>query len=189
MYVHMYMPIAICYIVTLWNNIVGGELCIDSVDIYQHPNGQVGENKLVIVPDFNFSCNGRITSIRAKVKKTSNSMKFPCFQVWRPSPTDPSIYNKIGEVNMSSTDQVTRNITTINLIDDNIIEFQSGDVIGYYHPPNTHYVVTHIKNKINGYKLHHINQSWNSTVVNITDARLTNKARPLLQFTTGMTLT
>ena len=91
---------------------------------------------------------------------------------------------------MSSTDQVTgKNITTVNLTDDNIIEFQSGDVVGYYHPPNTRYVVTHNKNKTNGYKLHRIDQSWNSTVVNITDAKLANKAQPLLQFTTGMTLT
>ena len=110
---------------------------------------------------------------------------FPCFQVWRLSPTDPSIYNKIGEVNMSSTDQVTGNITNIKLTSNNIIEFQSGDVVGYYHPPKSHYLVTHTKGE---YVLHRFKQSVNSAVVNISDAIPTNGAQPLLQFTVGMIL-
>ena len=87
---------------------------------------------------------------------------------------------------------MTGNITNINLTDNTIIEFQSGDVVGYYHPPNTRYVVTHIKNKsyvTNGYKLYRFNQGSNSAVVNISIANFTNGARPLLQFTIDMTLT
>ena len=125
------------------------------------------------------------------MEKYSNSTKFPSFQVWRPSSVDSPIYNKVDEVNMSLTDQVTNNILYIKLTGNNAIEFQPGDVIGYYHPSNSHYLVTHIKNNtIGGYVLYRFNQSLeNSAEINISRGKITRHARPLLQFTVGMIYT
>ena len=125
------------------------------------------------------------------MEKYSNSTKFPSFQVWRPSSVDSPIYNKVDEVNMSLTDQVTNNILYIKLTGNNAIEFQPGDVIGYYHPSNSHYLVTHIKNNtIGGYVLYRFNKSLeNSAEVNISKGKITRHARLLLQFTVGMTYT
>ena len=179
-------------LVTSCYNFVGKESCIDSVNVHQIPNEKVSTNKLVIVPDFKFICNGRITSIRARVEKNSNSAKFPSFQVWRPSSVDSPIYNKVDEVDMSLTDQVTNNILYIKLTGNNAIEFQSGDVIGYYHPSNSRYLVTHIKNNtIGGYVLYRFNVEplENSAEINISRGKVTRYARPLLQFTVGMIYT
>ena len=44
-----------------------GEFCIDSVDIQQEPNNCFGRERLAIIPHLNFGCNGRVTSIRARV--------------------------------------------------------------------------------------------------------------------------
>ena len=175
-------------LVTLWYNFVGKESCIDSVNIHQIHDGQVGKNRLVIVPDFKFICNGRIISIRARVEKNSNSTKFPSFQVWRPSSVDSPIYNKVDEVNMSLTDQVTNNILYIKLTGNNAIEFQPGDVIGYYHPFKSRYLVTHIKNNTIGYVLYRFDAEplENSAEVNINRGKTTKHAHPLLQFTIGM---
>ena len=137
----------------------------------------------MIIPGFNFSCNGRITCVRAKVKFKNNSQKFPCFQVWRQSSTDSSIYSKTGEVNMSSTDQVTSDILNIKLNDNNAIGFQSRDIVGFYHPPNSQYLVTYIKNTTNKYLLYQFDQ--NSPEVNTSRAKK-SWVQPLLQLTIGM---
>ena len=93
---------------------------------------------------------------------------------------------------MSLTDQVTNNILYIKLTGNNAIEFQSGDVIGYYHPSNSRYLVTHIKNNtIGGYVLYRFNVEplENSAEINISRGKVTRYARPLLQFTVGMIYT
>ena len=126
------------------------------------------------------------------MEKYSNSTKFPSFQVWRPSSVDSPIYNKVDEVDMSLTDQVTNNILYIKLTGNKAIEFQSGDVIGYYHPFNSRYLVTHIRNNsIGGYVLYRFNaeQLENSAEVNISIGKITRPSRPLLQFTVGMIYT
>ena len=167
------------------------EFCIDYVNIHQLHNGKVGRGKLAIIPHLRFSCNGRITSIKARVIKNSDSYSFLHFQVWRPSSVDSPIYNKVAEVKILPNDQVTNNTFHIKLTGNNAIEFQSGDAIGYYHPSDSHYLVTHIKNNtIGGYMLYRFNEPLeNSAEVNISKGNTTKHARPLLQFTVGMTYT
>ena len=73
----------------------------------------------------------------------------------------------------------------------NAIEFQPGDAIGYCHPSDSHYLVTHIKNNtVGGYMLYRFNEPLkNSVEVNISKGNITKHARPLLQFTVGMIYT
>ena len=66
----------------------------------------------------------------------------PLFQVWHPTPLNSTTYNKIGEVQLParnligdpSTDYYYANLSLNN---SNQIEFQLGDVIGYYQPANS----------------------------------------------------
>ena len=162
------------------------EFCIDSVNVHQKPTGKIGSKKLVIIPLLRFSCNGRITSIRARVIEKSYSYTFPYFQVWRPSSTDLLLYNKTSEVQLSSANQVTENIMNIKLTGNNAIEFQSGDIIGYYHPHGSRYIA--YINNTNGYKLYRFDKLLqNPEAVNISEAtKIMKWKQPLLQFTVGM---
>ena len=112
---------------------------------------------------------------------------FLSFQIWRPTSTDSYVYNKIGEVRLTSFNQVTENILSIEVTRSNATDFQSGDIIGYYHPRDSYYLVTHI-NSTNGYKLYLFNQPpQHLALVNITKAiEVKEWKQPLLQFTVGM---
>ena len=145
----------------------------------------------MIVPHLKFSCNGRLTSVRAKVIKNNESYStygFISFQIWRRTLSDSYVYNKkTDEVRLESTKQVTDNILNIELTGNGATDFQSGDIIGYYHPRGSNYLVTHINNT-NGYKLYLFDQPPQYfAVVNITKAiEVEEWKQPLLQFIVGM---
>ena len=67
---------------------------------------------------------------------------FPLFQVWHPTSLNSTVYNKIGEIKLPAGDfvpvGVNRNYysASVSLNSTNQIEFQSGDVIGYFEPSN-----------------------------------------------------
>ena len=87
--------------------------------------------------------------------------------MWRQ--TVNTTYNKIGEVQLQSGDQVieVRNnvlVATIILTDNNTIEVQSGDVVGYYHPPQSRYRVRTLQTE--GYILYQFSGSRESVNLN-----------------------
>ena len=172
------------------NSLLSAQECIDGVNIQQDGNNQIGRGRLAIIPRLNFTCNGRITGIRARVIVDDNRNRndYPSFQVWRPSSVGLTIYNRIGEVQLKSN-QVTGNgtyqIANIILTDDNTIEFQSGDVVGYYHPPQSRYRVRDISTA--GYVLYRFDGSSVPNSVNLSnsDARGGNSRQPLIQFIIG----
>ena len=180
-----------CIVIVLMNNsLLGGQECTDYVDIQQNGTQNVGRNRTAIIPRLNFTCNGRITSIRARVRFFSNRNDYPFFQVWRPVSVGSTIYSKIGEVQLQSDDQVTGSgdyqTATIILTGKNRIEVQSGDVVGYYHPSNSRYVVRDIQT--DGYVLYRFNglpAADNSEDINQTNFMFNNR-QPLLQFAIGM---
>ena len=93
----------------------------------------------MIVPNARFNCNGRITNVAANIK-WSFVTNHPLFQVWRPI-LNSSIYIKIGQAQLSAgsvkvVDQKSYYFTNMSLNSSSQIEFQSGDVIGYYQPSN-----------------------------------------------------
>ena len=58
-----------CIVIVLLNNsLLGGQFCTDSVDVQQDGDNVMGRDRLAIIPRLNFTCNGRITSIRARVR-------------------------------------------------------------------------------------------------------------------------
>ena len=177
-----------CIVIVLMNNsLLGGQTCTDSFNI-QRFGYVIDHNRLAIIPRFSFTCDGRITSIRATVSFNFRN-NYPSFQVWRPSSVGSTIYNKIGEVQLQSDDQVTRGgnglrEANIILTGNDTIEFQSGDVVGYYHPPDSRYRVSVIT--ANEYELYWFNGSPASNSVDLSERDGMYNAQPLLQFTIGM---
>ena len=180
-----------CIVIVLMNNsLLGGQFCTDTVNVQQNGNDQIGRNRQAIIPRLRFTCNGRITSITARVNFDNARSEFPFFQVWRPASAGSTIYNKIGEVQLQSDNQVTRirrnrrNILVANIIltGNNTIEVQSGDVVGYYHPPDARYRVRTIRTR--GYTLYQFSGAFELTDLNdhIDDD---NRRQPLIQFTIG----
>ena len=177
-----------CKVIVIMNNSpLGGQFCTDSVDIQQWSNNSMYFNKLAIVPRLNFTCSGTLTSIRARLFNVIGANAYPYFQVWRLTSVGLTIYNKIGEVQLQPDDPVTKNSinywgTNITLAGNHTIEVQSGDVVGYYHPPNACYLVMDIPT--NGYWLYQFNRSAAPNSINISerDVMFSNR-QPLLQFT------
>ena len=173
------------------NSLLGGQECTDDVNVQRNGWNQLNYNMLGIIPHLNFTCNGRITSIRARVNFSSERSDYPFIQVWRQESICSTIYKKIGEVQLQSDSQVTRNrnnrtIANIILTGNSTIEVQSGDVVGYYHPPDARYRVRGISNGANGYVLYRFNGMPASNSVNLSEADSINDRRqPLLQFTIG----
>ena len=172
------------------NLLIDGQFCTDRVNINHKGDDQTADNKQAIIPQFNFACNGIITGIRARIRFNYFDVNYPIIQVWRPVSIGSMIYNKIGEVQLSSSDQVTGNdnkrLVTVILTDNNIIEVQPGDVVGYYHPPRSRYRVR--TRRINGYILYLFEGSRIRTLtsVNLMNAnRNNNRRQPLIQFSIG----
>ena len=110
--------------------------------------------------------------------------------MWRAASAGSTVYNKIGEVQLQSDDQVTGSDTfrTANIIltVSDRIEVQAGDVVGYYHPSDSRYLIRDIST--NGYILYQFNgptAADNSTDLSQHDGMLNNR-QPLLQFAIGM---
>ena len=99
----------------------------------------------MIVPNARFNCNGRITNVAASMNGWVSGTEYPVFQVWRPVMTSfqSNNYIKIGEVQLSDRSlEVVDNgsyvvYADISLNNSNQMEFQSGEVIGYYQPSNS----------------------------------------------------
>ena len=97
------------------------------------------------------------------------------------------IYNKTGEIQLQSENQVTEGFNnfekTIILTGEKRLEFQPGDVIGYYQPPESRYRVLDVDTM--GYVLYQFNGTFPDTL-NLSEAnQILNNRQPLLQFTFG----
>ena len=170
--------------------VVAGQICTDYIYIQQRGDDQLGNNnigRLGIFPRLNFTCNGRITSIRARVKLRSSGSSVSYFQVWRPSSLYSLIYNKTAEVVILEDNVFTGSNgfreMNISLSGDNRTEIQSGDVVGFYQPPNVRYAIRDLRT--DGYVLYGFTTNQTDSV-NLTDADNTiNRRQPIIQFTIG----
>ena len=179
-----------CIVIVLMNNsLLGGQECTDYVNIQQDGDRHLARGQQAIIPRLNFTCNGRITNITARVASFDSSRSdYPFLQVWRPASVGSTTYNKIDEVQLSD-DQVTGNdtyqIASIILTGNNTIEVQSGDVVGYYHSPQSRYIMRDIIT--NGYVQYRFDGSPVADNINLNQSdHILNFRQPLLQFAIGM---
>jgi len=172
---------------------IAGQTCIDDVDNVQ----QVGDNfispyRTIIVPRLNFPCNGKIINIRVGINHTSDSTlttaitgtNFPYIQVWRWS-SNSQLYSLVNEVHIQSnhlSTQLTYLEANISLTDDNRIQFLSGDVIGFYNPLDTGYVIRDIATT--GY-VYYVFRGPNASSLDISTGVASQRRQPLIQFSLG----
>ena len=163
----------------------GGQTCIDDVDDVQLiGSNQISDNRIVIVPHLSFTCNGRITNIRVRIFDDGTGDNFPYIQVWRLSPS-LQLYNLVDEVQIQSSHVtwLTYLGANISLTGNHRIQFQSGDVIGFYLPPDSRYEIRDITTP--GY-VFYVFVGSTATSLNLSNADITPMYRqPLIQFTFG----
>ena len=121
----------------------GGQTCLNNPNVNQRGQRTIDDGRQVIVPKARFNCNGRITNVAVSMEKWIGTTNNPLFQVWHPTSLNSSTYNKLTEVQLPAGifKSIGRNQNyykvSLSLNSSSQIEFQSGDVIGYYQPSNT----------------------------------------------------
>ena len=117
----------------------------------------------------------------------------PHFEVWHPITPDVE-FNRIGEIQLAESEVVQVGsgssvywLLNMSLNGSDRIEFEAGDVIGYYHPPDTRYQMWTIATE--GYII------YGSTLVNSSSTFslanpdiVANNRQPLIQFLIGMNI-
>jgi len=164
-----------------------GKNCTDYVDVEQIGDKQLPRDQIAIFPRLNFTCNGRITNIRVRLLFDGNFNHYLTIQVWRPMPPFSMTYNKIGEVQIQESQvlQLKYRVAEILLTGNDRIFVQSGDVVGFYHPPDSRYQVRTIRT--NGYVLYSYDGSNSTTLLSSRNLTLssTDRMQPLIQFILG----
>ena len=116
---------------------VDGQIsCVDTVDVEQAGSNQADTHKQVIVQGTDFSCNGRITGYLISLDKANSSGDYPIVQVWHP--VNSVRYTRVDtECSLTESDIINMGdvyyLGNVSCTGDNRIEFQSDDIIGYYH--------------------------------------------------------
>ena len=175
--------------------LLGCEGCFEQVTVQQRGNQSLSEQLQIIVPRANFTCNGRVAGITASTNRISSGRTNPYLQVWHLTAPGGDVFDKVGGVQLVESEvveEVDNNNNTYWLVnttlnDDDRIEFEAGDFIGYYHPPDSRYRVWTIKTA--GYSLYANNVADVSSRFNLSSQGITiNGVQPLIQFTIGMSI-
>ena len=154
----------------------------------------INDGRQVIVPKARFNCNGRITNVAVSIKnRLLGANKFPLFQVWHPTSFHSSIYNKIGEVQLPDgglkvVDEGSYFYANMSLNSSSQIEFQSGDVIGYYQPSSPRRKIWNVQTS--GYTSYSNIVTSPLTLIDINTAdNVHNNHQPLIAVLFGKVIT
>ena len=136
----------------------------------------------MIVPSARFNCNGRITSVEVSMRGEFRGNNVPLFEVWHPTLPNSTEYNRIGDIQLPAGDFILDGLyfsANVSLNSNNQIEFQSGDVIGYYQPSNPWQSIWSIQTS--GYTSYSNTVTSPSTSINTNDIDNTETNRqPLI---------
>ena len=169
-------------------NTLDGQSCVDTVNVRQRGTYSASTITQVIVPDSDFSCNGRITGYLISLESASSSGDYPIVQVWHP--TNSTVYTRVDtECPLTESDiSRMRNgdeyyLGNVTCTGENRIEFQSGDVIGYYHANEVQYRLWTIETM--GYTSYIHDQGSPSNMFNINNVDYSETRQPLIQVLYG----
>jgi len=160
----------------------GERNCFDMVNVTQKGTDKANTGRQVVVPKSIFSCNGTITHYFVSLDKESDDGDYPCIQVWRPGANKQ--YKRINEYIIEEKDIKKREddyyLAEIE-ITGTTIEFQSGDVIGYYQPSTARYTVWSIQTS--GYISY--DKGGHGSSFSLNGANKDDDRQPLIQVTVG----
>ena len=166
-----------------------GQSCVDTVDVRQRGTNSADNPRQVIIPESDFSCNGRITGYLISLEKDSSSGDYPIVQVWHP--TSSTVYTRV-DTECPLTESVIsrmRNgdeyyLGNASCTGNNRIEFQSGDVIGHYHANEVRYKLWNIETMGYTSYIHDENNPPNTFNINNNDVD-SQIRQPLIQVLYG----
>jgi len=146
----------------------------------------MNSGRQVIVPNASISCTGRITGIAVSMGFSGSfSDEFPTIQIWRPSSPGSTVYSNIAQVQLSSGIAVGHPVYFLSNMSTNFpMDFQSGDVVGYYQPLPARQLVWN--NETSGYTSYSYNTNSPATIINISDVdNVENDRQPLIELQYG----
>ena len=162
------------------------QTCINNPNVTQRGQVTIHMGRQVVVPEARFNCNGRITSVAASMDISVLGPNLPLFQVWHP--VHSRVYHKIGEVELPLGNYITGPrdyyYAKMSLNISSQIEFQSGDIIGYYQPTDPQYLIYSIQ--VAQYTSYSNTVTSPSTSIDIHSVNNTETQRqPLIEVTFG----
>ena len=168
-----------------------GLTCMNNPNVDQRGELSIGAGRQVIVPRAAFNCNGRVTDIAVSMQWGGWSGNLPLFQVWHPTSLTSNTYNKTGEIQLpvgvqrGRIRQGTNYFYARMLLNSNSqIEFQSGDVIGYYQPSDPRRRIWSVQTS--GYTSYSKTAtSPLTTSLDISNADTVNSRQPLIEVMFG----
>ena len=170
-----------------------GQKCFDAINVQQQGDSQLMDNSQVIIPRSAFSCNGRLTGYLISLDKDDRRNNYPSIEVWRPviatvSGEHRTTYVKLSEYILTESDITDVNDYYLGNVSYDIneaIQFQPGDVIGYYHPRRPRYTIWSIDTA--GYSSFRVTTGMFGMGTYVTDILDTNNNRqPLIKVLYGM---
>jgi len=166
--------------------------CFNNVLVQKRGYFSIIHPSLSVIPRANFTCNGRITGVIVSMKRLDNGTNDPYLQVWHRRTLDSDVFDKVGEVQLVESEVVeevdnnnnTYWLVNITLSNDDRIEFEAGDVVGLYHPPDSHFEVWTVQTE--GYITYgnKTNISVNTINLGVIDGTFMN-THPLVKLTIG----
>ena len=168
--------------------------CFDNVAVQQIGFFRVPPERQALFPFANFSCNGRITGVTASVDTVTNgvTLNYPYLEVWHPQAPGVGVFDKVGEVQIKS--EVVKEVDasdntfwllSISLNGSDRVEFEFGDVIGFFQPSDMRYVLWMIETK--GYTGYGNIASISSSTLSIAAVDITAPDRqPMFELIVGM---
>ena len=99
------------------------------------PSGNVLNDEFRLIPDRNFTCNGSITSVLFSVDIQVGESESPEVQIWRRNDSVSNQFDKIDsrEITLGAGNFTPSGVFQYRLTSP--MQFQSGDMLGVYQPP------------------------------------------------------
>ena len=111
-------------------------------DVQRQGNDTIPTRSQVIIPEYSFSCNGRITGYLISLAEEGNfGNRYPSVQVWHPTSPNSDTYNRVDTECALTANDINRMTDSMgneyylgnaSCTGNSRIEFQPGDVIGYH---------------------------------------------------------
>ena len=164
----------------------GGQTCVNNPNVNQGGQAFISRGRQVIIPRAKFNCSGKITYVAVSMSQPDGmNLDLPLFQVWHPTSNDSNIYSKIGQVQLPAGNfvrlETRRNyfLAILPLNSSGQIEFQSGDVIGYYQPSSPQCLIGSIQT--NGFASYSNIATSPSTLIDTNNVdNIENDRQPLI---------
>jgi len=190
------------------------------VNIQQKGTNASTNDVQVIVPNISFSCNGRITGYLISLgdgdednededneddnededneDEDNDESNFPVIQVWHP--TSSTVYTRVDTECALTDSDISRMrdsmgdryyLGNVSCTENTRIEFQSGDVLGYYQGDDLHYRMWNIETMEHTYYYYHIeNEDEDGPLTSFNLSNADNDiGRPLIQLIFGKNIT